>query len=510
VRVLTGSAVPDARPEWLGWLDVPVSGEVVAGQVVLVSGWALLGGRAPSLVEVLLDGQPPMRARTRMPRPDVAEVYLGYEDATVSGYLARVPVDVPPGTERELTVRIRCRTEGVGEWTSPETRFAVRNPAADPEDAQLAETLARETATGLARVSVPTDPRHLLVFTHSLAIGGAELWLQELLARLVTEHGWRASVVTETDGPLRADCAKLGVPVHETGHYRSGTVAGYEGHVAELARYARCSGAGVALVNTLGAFVAADAAKRAGLPAAWALHESFTLPDFAHLNWGPATPPAAVWARWHSALAEVDRLVFVADATRELFLPYSKPERCRTIRYGSPLWTLGGRIAPEVREQARADLGYEPDDLVLVTVGLVDPRKGVRAAAQRDRAGSGAAPAGPVVRGRDAPVAVRPRARRDGPPGRVGRGGPAGAGSARSAALARGRGPVREQLGHRVVAPVDSRSGLLRGSGRRHRRVRRPGDDHRRGDRLAVRAQRRGRPGRRAAAGSGHQPGRPA
>lgn len=374
--MLTGSAVPDARPEWLGWLDAPVPDEVVPGQVVLVSGWGLLGGRAPGLVEVRLDGHRPVRARTRLPRADVAEVYPEYPDAAISGFEVRVPVDLPPGTDCALSMRIRFHTEEIGEWTSPEIRFVLRHPAPDPEERELAETLAGQTASALARVSVPADPRHLLVLTHSLAIGGAELWLHELLARLVSEHGWRASLVTEADGPLRAECARLGIPVHVTGWYRNATVPGYEGHVGELARLARCSGAAVALVNTLGAFPAADAAKRAGLPTAWAIHESFALPDFAHLNWGPAVPPSAVWERWHSTLAEVDRLLFVADATRELFLPYSKPERCRTIRYGSPMWTLGGRVPPEVRQRARADLGYGPEDQVLVTVGLVDPRKG--------------------------------------------------------------------------------------------------------------------------------------
>jgi glycosyltransferase involved in cell wall biosynthesis len=165
--------------------------------------------------------------------------------------------------------------------------------------------------------------------------------------------------------------------VHVTTRYRSSTVAGYEGHVAELAGFARCSGAGVALANTLGAFVAADAAKRAGMPTAWAIHESYTLPDFAHLNWGPADPPAAVWSRWHSTLGEVDRLLFVADATRELFLPHSKPERCQTIRYGTPMWTFGGRTGPEIRRRARTALGYRPDEVLVVTVGLADPRKGM-------------------------------------------------------------------------------------------------------------------------------------
>jgi D-inositol-3-phosphate glycosyltransferase len=363
-------------PLWLGELESPKAGEVAEGHVVFVCGWALLDSRAPSLVEVQVEGGGTVRARTRLPRKDVPKVYPGFADAAVSGFEARVPIDLPPGEERTLALRIRYRTDGAGEVLSPRRTFVLSNPPADPDDAELADELAADTARAMARVEVRTDPRHLLVFTHSLGVGGGQLWLHELLSRLVNDHGWRASLVSETDGPLRADCAELNIPVHVSTHYRNSTVPYYEGHVGELARFARCSGAGVALCNTLGAFVAADAAKRAGLPTAWVIHESFTLPDFAHQNWGPFVPPPAVWNRWHSTLAEVDRLLFVADATREMFLPYSKPERCRTVRYGTPMWKFRGRTRPQVRRQARDLLGYAPHDLLLVNIGVSESRKG--------------------------------------------------------------------------------------------------------------------------------------
>ena len=87
------------------------------------------------------------------------------------------------------------------------------------------------------------------------------------------------------------------------------------------------AGAGVAMVNTLGAFSAADAAKRAGLPTAWVVHESFELADFSFLNWGPAGLEPRVKQRWEHSLGAVDRLLFVADATKEMFARYSQPQR---------------------------------------------------------------------------------------------------------------------------------------------------------------------------------------
>ncbi|WP_228771549.1 glycosyltransferase family 4 protein [Actinokineospora iranica] len=368
--------LPGEDPLWLGELESPDAAKVALGNVVYVCGWALLNGRAPSLVEVLVEGGGTVRARTRLPREDVPVEFPGFGEAAISGWEARVPVDLAAGEERTLSVRVRYRTEGQGEYLSPSRTFTLRNPAADQEDAELADELAAETARAMTRVHAVTDPRHVLVYTHSLGLGGGQLWLQQLLEGMVKDHGWKASLVSETDGPLRADCAELGIPVHVTTHYRHSTVPNYEGHVAELARFAKCSGAGVALVNTLGGFVPADAAKRAGLPTAWVIHESFSLPDFAYQNWGALSPPPAVWARWESTLAEVDMLLFVADATREMFLPYSKPERCRTVRYGTPMWKHGGRTRPEVRRQARNSLGFTDDDVVLVNIGVAESRKG--------------------------------------------------------------------------------------------------------------------------------------
>ncbi|GAA3619912.1 hypothetical protein GCM10022267_02580 [Lentzea roselyniae] len=385
--VVVGSNEGD-DPLALVELDGPAPDAEVTGDLVLVTGWAMLNSRAPSMVEVFVEGSGVTRARTRLPRPDVGAAFPDFPDAVVSGFEARVPVDIPPGGARRVSIRVRLTTHGVGEWTSPTRFVTVRNPAGDAADELLADELEAQSLSLLEGVRDRRDPKHVLVLTHSLAIGGGQLWLQELLTGLVKKHDWRATVVTPVDGPLRDDCAALGVPVHLTSHYRIGDIASYEGHVSELAMIARASGAGVALVNTLGAFSAADATKRAGLPTAWVVHESFELADFSFQNWGPAGLAPAVKQRWERSLGTVDRLLFVADATREMFVGHSTPQRCRTIRYGTPMVRFGGRISEHRRREARERLGVPKDALLLLNVGVVEPRKGqagLIAAAERVR-----------------------------------------------------------------------------------------------------------------------------
>jgi len=379
--VLTSAAVEvgrfgDEEPLRLHEIDTPKHGDHPRGDVVFAHGWVLLDSRAPSVVEVLVDGAAPVRARTRLPRPDVAEHLPDFPDAGVSGFEARVPVDLPAGERRTLSVRVRVRGELPGEWVSEAREIVLSNPPAEDEDVALAGHLAERTRTTLTRPRAAVDPRHLLVFTHSLAVGGGQLWLQELLNRLATRHGWRVTVVTQLDGELRADCAAHGIEVHLTSPYRVHDVASYEGHIAELAHLARATDASVALVNTLGAFPAADAAIRAGLPTAWVLHESFDLADFAFQNWGPAGLVPPVRQRWVDTLRTADRLLFVADATREMFLPFSSPARCRTIRYGTPMVSYGGQVSERDRRAARRHLGVPEDTTLLLNVGVLEPRKG--------------------------------------------------------------------------------------------------------------------------------------
>jgi D-inositol-3-phosphate glycosyltransferase len=291
---------------YLGELDSPGHGEHVRSDLLRVAGWVLLDARPASRVEVITADAGTVTARIQQPRPDVAQVFPELPHAGTSGYEARLTLDLPPGAERIVVLRVRAWSADGVEWTSPRRVCTVRNPDLDREDHRQAMLVAGHTGELLNAVGRRRVPRRLVVFTHGLGIGGGQLWLQELLTGLVKQHDWTATVISPEDGPLRADCEDLGIGVHITSPYRVGSATSYEGHVTELALLAASSGASVALVNTLGVFAAADAAQRAGLPTSWVLHESFTLADFGYLNWGPAGLPASVRLRWENALARAD------------------------------------------------------------------------------------------------------------------------------------------------------------------------------------------------------------
>ncbi|HEV2780599.1 MAG TPA: glycosyltransferase family 4 protein [Actinophytocola sp.] len=364
-----GAPVPAAR----GGVDNPVPDAVVAGDLVAVTGWLLLDDELPGRVEVAIGGGRPVDARLMIPRPDLAASVPDVPDAVMAGFEARLPVELSPGESRRVTVRVRGWSRDGRVWIAPPRECTVRLRAADPEELATGRRAIGVTRSLLAVTPPAPDPRHVLVLAHSLRIGGGELWLAELLGRLVRDHGLRITVVAQTDGALRPELEALGITVRLTGYRRIQDAAPYESHVTELSLLMRASGAGCVLVNTLGLFPGVDAALRAGLPVAWAIHESFALADFAYLNWGPDGLAPVVRQRWRHCLAAASALVFVADATREMFLPHAPARRCLTVRYGIDPGVLP---AAEPVAVQRNRLGIPADATVLLTVGVTEPRKG--------------------------------------------------------------------------------------------------------------------------------------
>ena len=121
---------------------------------------------------------------------------------------------------------------------------------------------------------------NVLVFTHDLGYGGAQLYLVELLERLMGLQRLTATVVAPSDGPLRERMESLGIQVHVTAGYPVSTVDLYEGKIAELLAWAGPQNFDIALVNTMMAFTGIDVADRLGIPSIFSIHESYELDDF--------------------------------------------------------------------------------------------------------------------------------------------------------------------------------------------------------------------------------------
>jgi len=357
-----------------GHLDSPQAEGAVSGDVVVTRGWAMFGSDVPSRIDVEIDGQPGGAARAQIPRPDVAEA-LGIPSAIASGFEHHTVVPLNPGESRKISVAVIAHHESGSTWKSPARHVDVTARPYVASTVERAKVL-RVRATFPDRVGRGDDRTNLLAFTHSLAVGGGELFLVELLMQLRQHASMTCHVVSPTDGVLRPVLESWGVPVHVTGGFPVGDVDSYEGGVRQLALLARDIGAPVALVNTIGIFPAADAARLAGMEVIWSIHESFELADFCLLNWGHAGLDPLIRDRWTATLRDVSAAVFECEATSELYSTYIPDDRRLVIPYGIPLQTIDAARSAGDRAQARRALGLPQSALVLLVMATYEPRKG--------------------------------------------------------------------------------------------------------------------------------------
>src|SRR5439155_27229529 len=186
-----GSTAPPLRYHIHG----PEAGqEVEEDLVVTVAGWVFAEESPVARVEIWADGVYVANARLGIASPDAADE-LDRPDAYLSGFESLVEVsDRAPGGASTFDIWV---------VTLGGRRYRIFSVTVRlPGDGRVPSRLPRVTPRGDVR---------LLVFTHDLGLGGAQLYLFELLRQLAKGSDFSAVVVSHTDGALREPTEALGI-----------------------------------------------------------------------------------------------------------------------------------------------------------------------------------------------------------------------------------------------------------------------------------------------------------
>jgi D-inositol-3-phosphate glycosyltransferase len=345
-----------------GQIDEPTAAKEIERTSLYVRGWALFPSGPPARVEAWLGEQPLGRARVGLRRPDI-EGRTGDALAGVSGFELLADLSEGPG-EGEVNLRVVATSAGGERHELPPVAISLIGEAKRDEEDSLPPPVAR---TPHSR----GGGRKVLVCTHQLNLGGAQLYLLDLLREMVKQGGIEPTVVSALDGILREELEELGVPVHISSLVPLEDFSSHIGRVEELVAWAEGRGFGAAFVNTATAFAfpGAEAAAELGIPAIWAIHESF--------------PPAVMWSnlspevrrRAEKALSEATLAIFEADATRRLFEPPLRAGRGLVLPYGLDLEPIEAERQRFDRGAARSRAGIAEDAELVLCVGTVEPRK---------------------------------------------------------------------------------------------------------------------------------------
>ena len=316
---------------------------------------------------------------------DNGEKHLAFAQRFVPQVLAGAESPLPPYSRLTLARTLWALRGAAGRHglaPGPAGRFFAAARAAGAAYEAEAPGPVRRTAAPAASQPVKPAPLRILVATHNLNFEGAPRLIFELARYLGRTPGSSIRVISPQEGPLRRVFEEAGMPVGIVDIAPALAAATPGGFHAALAAAVRPDWSQVDLLvaNTMVAFWAVHAARRAGKPAVLYVHESAPLRRF----FGDILPPA-LFPVVEAAFRDATRVVFTAEASRAVFDRLGDGGNFRVL----PSWLDRAAIdrfaAAQAKAALRAKHGLDPAAIVLLNLGTVCERKGqhnfIRAAA---------------------------------------------------------------------------------------------------------------------------------
>ena len=222
--------------------------------------------------------------------------------------------------------------------------------------------------------STDSGPLRVLLATHNLNFEGAPWFIFELARHLIAQPGVTVRVVSPQEGPMRKVFADAGMPVEVLdlrAAFGAETPAALARALESASRPIDWAGVDLVLASTMVSFWAVQLAKGAGKPSVLYVHESSAIRRF----FGPLVPPA-LFPVIEDAFRSATRVVFTADATRQVFEYLGDRGNFRLL----PSWVDVARIdafaAAHDQAALRRKHGLDPDAVLFVNIGSVCERKG--------------------------------------------------------------------------------------------------------------------------------------
>lgn len=222
----------------------------------------------------------------------------------------------------------------------------------------------RAATESVALATVLPRPR-VAVFCHSLERNGANNFLLYLLRDLRRELAF--AVFSPKEGAMRADYEALGISVAIV----NTRDPKYPERVRSIVR-----GFSYAVANTIMTTEVIIAARELDTPCLWVIHEAWPKGQFDYYAKDVFMMTHLDAKAIENAFRSASRIVFPARVQRKCYDGLFEPSRASVIYNGIPLASINTFRKLQARDRVRSELGYGPNDMLLVHMGTVCKRKG--------------------------------------------------------------------------------------------------------------------------------------
>ncbi|HEY9295717.1 MAG TPA: glycosyltransferase, partial [Phormidium sp.] len=239
----------------------------------------------------------------------------------------------------------------------------------DVTDGKKKEELKCGNFGSLISLNNFVNPIRVLMCSNSLDFTGAPLHQYEIAVKLAAEGVIKPIVLCTTEGPLRQAYEQQGIEVivrdnplehiYQRDAYDE-AIRSFSTEIASLK-------VDTIYANTLENFFVVDAAREIGIPVVWNVHESEPWQTYFN-RFG-----SEIAARALECFRFPYKVIFVADATRDRYLPLNSHHNFTVIHNGLDLSQLQNSDNGEL---ARKTLGVAAEDVVILLLGTVCERKG--------------------------------------------------------------------------------------------------------------------------------------
>jgi GT2 family glycosyltransferase/glycosyltransferase involved in cell wall biosynthesis/ubiquinone/menaquinone biosynthesis C-methylase UbiE len=216
-----------------------------------------------------------------------------------------------------------------------------------------------------------TKPR-VLMCSNALEYTGAPLHQYEIAVKLAKENKIEPVIFSVSDGLLRSAYEQHNIQVIVAEHplinvYQQDA---YETALQAFAEELQLHQYDVIYANTLENFFMVDCAEKIGIPSVWNIHESEPWQTYFD-GFGSEIATQAL-----NCFKYPYRIIFVADATRNLYLPLNSHHNFTVIHNGMDVKQFQQTAKTWTRNGAREALNLQETEMMILLLGTVCERKG--------------------------------------------------------------------------------------------------------------------------------------